>query len=75
MTLHEYARAHGLPQHWLKLRHQCEELVRRSDFWYRPELKDDARRLAVDASDMLASVIKQASEASEASERRKDHAG
>lgn len=71
MTLYEYAQAHGLPQHWLVLRRKCEELVRRLDFWYRPELKDDARRLAVQASDVLTSVINQASEPPE---RRKTHA-
>ena len=71
VTLHEYAEVHGLPQHWLELRQKCEELVRRSDFWYRPELKDDARRLAVEASDVLTSVINQASEPLE---RRKTHA-
>ncbi len=72
VTVHEYAQAHGLPPHWLELRRECDELVRRSDFWYRPELKDDARRLAVEASDLLASVI---SQASELLERRKTHAG
>ena len=69
MTLHEYAKAQGLPQHWLDLRQKCEDLVRLSDFWYRPELKDEARRLAVEASDLLTSALNQASE------RRTNHAG
>lgn len=56
MTLHEFAEAHDLPRSWLELRNNCEQLVSRSDFWYRPQLQDQARQLAIKASDMLASL-------------------
>jgi hypothetical protein len=70
VTLEEFADTRHLPQNWLELRKECEQLVRRSDFWYRPELKDEARGLASQASDMLSKIFKAPSEHEE---RRKRH--
>lgn len=61
MTLEQFAHCHHLPPDWLELRSQCEQVVRKSDFWYRPELQDDARRLATQASNILSTVVKQSS--------------
>lgn len=53
MTLEEFARAHNLPPRWLQLRQQCEALVRDPGFWSRRDMRDAARKLATDASDIL----------------------
>jgi hypothetical protein len=58
VTLQEFANAHHLPQNWLELRNGCEQLLRNSDFWYRIELKDQARKLATEASDILSGYMK-----------------
>lgn len=42
----------------LELRKACNGLVARSDFWYRPELIDQARRLAGEASEVLQTVLR-----------------
>jgi hypothetical protein len=42
MTLEAFARAHKLPPRWLELREACEEIVRHADFWYRPDLRQQA---------------------------------
>jgi hypothetical protein len=54
MTLEAFARAHKLPPRWLDLRKACESIVRRPDFWYRRDLQERAKKLAVEASEMLA---------------------
>ncbi len=54
MTLEEFAATHGLPPQWVELRKQCEAIIRDPQFWSRPDLKDAARTLAQEASDMLA---------------------
>jgi hypothetical protein len=52
-TIEEFASTHQLPARWLELRNICNRLVARADFWYRPDLRNEARELAVDASDIL----------------------
>lgn len=52
-TLEEFAIKHQLPPPWLELRKACNQFVERADFWYRVDLRDAARRLAVEASDIL----------------------
>jgi phosphoketolase len=59
MTLEAFARAHKLPLRWLELREACEEIVRHADFWYRPDLRQQAGDLAVEASNILQSALKQ----------------
>ena len=59
MTLEVFARAHKLPPGWLELRKSCEEIVRLADFWYRPDLRQQASDLAVRASDILQLTLKQ----------------
>lgn len=59
-SLEEFARRHHLPPRWLELRKACNRLVARSDFWYRPELIDQARRLAGEASEILQTALRQA---------------
>lgn len=58
MTLQEFARAHNLPPRWLRLRQQCEELVRDPSFWSRRDMQDAARTLATEASDILHQHLK-----------------
>src|ERR1019366_3948970 len=52
-TIEEFAGKHQLPARWLELRQICNRLVARADFWYRPDLRNEARQLAVEASDIL----------------------
>lgn len=52
-TLEEFASKHRLPPRWLELRKACDRLVSQSDFWYRRDLRDQARQLAVEASDIF----------------------
>lgn len=59
MTLEAFARVHKLPPGWLDLRKSCEEIVRFTDFWYRPVLRQQASDLAVRASDILQLTLKQ----------------
>jgi len=56
MSLEEFAQIHHLDSSWIDLRHQCDQIVGRPDFWYRKELQSVARELAVKASDMLAAA-------------------
>ena len=58
MSLEEFAQAHHLGDVWVELRHECNRLVERPDFWYRKEFRDSARELALKASDILAATIK-----------------
>ncbi len=57
MTLEEFAAKHNLVPEWLALRHECEGIVRDPQFWSRPDLQSEARRLAVQASDILRLAI------------------
>lgn len=57
MTLEDFARANNLPDKWLALRRECEAIVRDPQFWYRPALQNDGRKLAVQASDILHHAI------------------
>lgn len=57
-TLEEFASRLHLPPRWLELRKACNQLVARSDFWYRPELIDQARQLAGEASEILQTVLR-----------------
>ncbi len=57
MSVEEFARIHPLAPTRFELRHQCNRIVERPDFWYRKELRDSARKLAVKASDILTAVI------------------
>jgi len=57
-TIEEFASAHQLPARWVELRKACSKLVGRADFWYRADLRDAARQLAVEASDILHSSHK-----------------
>ncbi|MGD1079693.1 MAG: hypothetical protein ABR881_15325 [Candidatus Sulfotelmatobacter sp.] len=58
-SLEKFASEHQLPPRWLRLRKACDRLVARSDFWYRPELIDQARQLAGEASDILQTVLRE----------------
>ena len=58
-TLEEFARKHRIPQRWLELREACNRLLARPDFWYRRDLRNEARLLAVEASEILQAVLKQ----------------
>ncbi len=53
MTLEEFASAHQLPERWISLRCQCEVLTSDSNYWYRADMQNAARILAVEASDIL----------------------
>jgi hypothetical protein len=57
-TLEEFACKHRLPQRWMELREECNRLVARPDFWYRADVRDEARQLAVEASDILSAALK-----------------
>lgn len=59
MTLEAFARAHKLPPRWLELSEACEKIVKLPDFWYRPYLRQQAGDLAIEASDILQSALKQ----------------
>jgi len=59
MTLEAFARAHKLPPRWLELREACEKIVSLPDFWYRPDLRQQAGDLAVEASNILQSALQQ----------------
>ena len=59
LSLEKLTSKHRLPARWLELRKACNRLVARSDFWYRPELIDQARRLAGEASEILQAVLRQ----------------
>ena len=59
LRLEQFASRHHLPPCWLQLRKACNRLVARSDFWYLPELIDQARRLAGEASEILQTVLQQ----------------
>lgn len=54
----EFVSKHQLPLRWLELREACNRLVERIDFWYRADIRDAARRLAVEASDILPATLK-----------------
>lgn len=58
MTLEEFANVLGLPERWLLLRRECEALVCLPQYWYRPEMQNAARMLAVEASDILHARLK-----------------
>lgn len=53
MSLEEFARLNQLPPQWLLLRRECNVLVGDPQFWYRPDLQDQARKLAAEASKIL----------------------
>jgi len=53
MTLEEFAVTNGLPENWIKLRRECERIVRDPQFWSRTELQSLARGFAQEASDLL----------------------
>jgi len=57
-TIEEFASEHQLPLRWVELRNTCDRLVERADFWYRADLRNAARPLAVEASDILLSSLK-----------------
>lgn len=59
LTIEEFARQHHLPALWLKLREACNRLVARPDFWYRTDLRNDAQHLAVEASDILQTALRE----------------
>lgn len=53
MSLEEFARLNQLPPRWLLLRRECNVLVGDPQFWYRPDLQDQASKLATEASEIL----------------------
>lgn len=57
MTLEAFARAHNLPSRWLDLREACECIVRQPEFWYRHDLQEQAKKLAVEASEILVRTV------------------
>lgn len=58
LTIQEFASKHELPVRWLELRRDCNRLVMQADFWYRPDLLNEARQLAVEASDILHAALR-----------------
>lgn len=58
MTLEQFADQHNLPNEWTVLRRECEAIVSDPQFWSRPDLQTEARKLAVEASDILHNVIR-----------------
>lgn len=68
MTLEAFAQAHSLPPCWLELRRRCEDVVRRPDFWYRTDLRQEASDLAIKASNILEMTF------SETARQERDHA-
>ncbi len=58
MTLEEFAKSHDLPERWLSLRKECEALVSHPQYWYRSDMQNVARILAVEASDILHARLK-----------------
>jgi hypothetical protein len=59
MTLREFSVAHRLPSEWVKLRECSGQIAARNDFWYRRDLQDEARQLAMRASDILVEATRQ----------------
>ncbi len=59
MTLKEFALEHSLPEQWLVLRRQCEEIVVQPQYWSRPDLQNAARLLATEASDILRARLRE----------------
>jgi len=59
MTLEAFAQARNLPHRWLELRRRCEDMVRQPDFWYRTDLRQQASSLAIRASNILDSSLKE----------------
>jgi hypothetical protein len=57
MTLEAFARVHDLPARWLELRKACKSIVARPDFWYQLDLQEAARKLALEASDILVKAL------------------
>ena len=53
MTLEEFASANQLPECWISLRCECEALTSNPNYWYHPGMQNEARMLAVEASDIL----------------------
>ena len=53
VSLEEFARLNLLPLRWLLLRRECNVLIGDPRFWYRPDLQDQARKLATEASEIL----------------------
>ncbi len=58
MSLEDFAQSHHLEPRWIELRSQCNHIVGQPDFWYRKDLRDSARELAVQASNILAASMK-----------------
>lgn len=59
MTQEAFAQAHSLPPRWLELRRRCEDMVRRLDFWHRTDLRQQASELAIQASNILDSTLRE----------------
>jgi hypothetical protein len=59
MTLRTFSVAHHLPPEWVELRERSEQIAARNDFWYRRDLQDEARQLAMRASDILVDATQQ----------------
>ena len=57
MTLEVFAQVHDLSARWLELRKACESIVARPDFWYQLGLQEAARKLALEASDILVKAL------------------
>lgn len=58
MSLEEFARIRHLGSAWIELRRDCNRIVERPGSWYRKDLQDSARKLAMEASDILTASIK-----------------
>lgn len=54
MTLEEFSQIHHLSREWVDLRSECNRIVGQPDYWYRRDLQESARELAVKASEILA---------------------
>ncbi|MGH9588082.1 MAG: hypothetical protein ACRD3F_14100 [Acidobacteriaceae bacterium] len=72
MSLEEFARMNHLDSTWVELRCKCNQIVARPDFWYRGDLRDAARELAVRASDILTAKIKREQVASPSTKHKQN---
>lgn len=52
-SVERFAAEHGLPPRWIEVKRQINRLVEKPDFWYQDELRDQARILAGEASEIL----------------------
>lgn len=62
-SVEKFSAAHNLPPRWLELKEALRVLVGQPDFWYRGDLRDMARAMAGEASEILYSTTRPDSKA------------